>query len=144
MFLAFDNGLAVTATGLRILDHGDGTADLLAADDFRIVNGGQTTGSIFRAWRKDDVDASRLQVPVKIVEILDDGDIEEIAPRISQSANNQNKVDMADFSSNHPFHRRMQELSGRSGRPRRAVCNVSHAGSRNVRAVATKASCAGV
>ncbi|MER8564424.1 AIPR family protein [Mesorhizobium sp. M0924] len=51
MFLAFDNGLSVTATGLRILDHGDGTVDLLAADDFQIVNGGQTTGSIFRAWR---------------------------------------------------------------------------------------------
>ncbi|MER8657455.1 AIPR family protein [Mesorhizobium sp. M0847] len=39
MFLAFDNGLSVTATGLRILDHGDGTADLLAADDFQIVEG---------------------------------------------------------------------------------------------------------
>ncbi|MES0073502.1 AIPR family protein [Mesorhizobium sp. M0058] len=104
----------------------------------------QTTGSIFRAWRKEDVDASRLQVPLKIIEILDDGDTGEIAPRVSQSANNQNEVDMADFSSNHRFHRRMQELSGRSGRARRAVCNVSHAGSTNVRAVATKASCAGV
>jgi hypothetical protein len=111
MFLAFNNGLSVTATGLKILDYGDGTADLLAADDFQIVNGGQTTGSIFRAWRKDRVDASRLQVPVKITEILSDGDVEEIAPRISQSANNQNKVNMADFSSNHPFHRVMQELS---------------------------------
>lgn len=104
----------------------------------------QTTGSTFRTWRKYDVDASRLQVPVKTIEVLDDGDIEEIAPRVSQSANNQNEVDMADFSSNHRFHRRMQELSGRSGRARRAVCNVSHAGSTNVRAVATKASCAGV
>lgn len=111
MFLAFNNGLSVTATGLRIDDNGDGTADLVAADDFQIVNGGQTTGSIFRAWRKDKVDAARLQVPVKITEILSDGDIEEIAPRISQSANNQNKVNMADFSSNHPFHRRMQQLS---------------------------------
>lgn len=111
MFLAFNNGLSVTAKGLKIVDHGDGTADLLAADDFQIVNGGQTTGSIFRAWRKDKVDASLLQVPVKITEILSDGDVEEIAPRISQSANNQNKVNMADFSSNHPFHRVMQELS---------------------------------
>lgn len=111
MFLAFNNGLSVTATGLKLVEHGDGTADLLAAEDFQIVNGGQTTGSIFRAWRKDKIDASRLQVPVKITEILSDGDIEEIAPRISQSANNQNKVNMADFSSNHPFHRRMQELS---------------------------------
>ena len=111
MFLAFNNGLSVTATGLRIEDNEDGTVDLVAADDFQIVNGGQTTGSIFRAWRKDKVDAARLQVPVKITEILSDGDIEEIAPRISQAANNQNRVNMADFSSNHPFHRRMQELS---------------------------------
>ncbi|WP_105434798.1 AIPR family protein [Neorhizobium tomejilense] len=111
MFLAFNNGLSVTATDLKVHDHGDGTADLLAAGDFQIVNGGQTTGSIFRASRKDKVDASRLQVPVKITEILVDGDIEEIAPRISQSANNQNKVNMADFSSNHAFHRMMQELS---------------------------------
>jgi hypothetical protein len=111
MFLAFNNGLSVTATGLKIENNGDGTADLVAAHDFQIVNGGQTTGSIFRAWRKDKVDAARLQVPVKITEILSEGDIEEIAPRISQSANNQNKVNMADFSSNHSFHRRMQELS---------------------------------
>ncbi|ESX86273.1 AIPR family protein [Mesorhizobium sp. LNJC403B00] len=111
MFLAFNNGLSITATGLKLIEHGDGTADLVAADDFQIVNGGQTTGSIFRAWRKDKVDASRLQVPVKITEILVDGDIDEIAPRISQSANNQNKVNMADFSSNHPFHRKLQELS---------------------------------
>lgn len=111
MFLAFNNGLSVTATGLRLEEHADGTADLISADDFQIINGGQTTGSIFRAWRKDKIDAGQLQVPVKITEILRDGDIEEIAPRISQSANNQNKVNMADFSSNHPFHRKMQELS---------------------------------
>lgn len=111
MFLAFNNGLSVTATGLKLVDHGDGTVDLQAADDFQIVNGGQTTGSIFRAWRKDKVDATLLHVPVKITEILSGGDVEEIAPRISQSANNQNKVNMADFSSNHPFHRKMEELS---------------------------------
>lgn len=111
MFLAFNNGLSVTATGLEVVDRGDGTADLMSASDFQIVNGGQTTGSIFRAWRKDRIDASRLQVPVKITEILADGDVDEIAPRISQSANNQNRVNMADFSSNHPFHRKMQEIS---------------------------------
>ncbi|SEP19369.1 AIPR family protein [Nitrosovibrio sp. Nv6] len=111
MFLAFNNGLSVTASGVVIHDNGDGTADLLTADDFQIVNGGQTTGSIFRASRKDKVDASRLHVPVKITEIFSDGDVEHIAPRISQSANNQNKVNMTDFSSNHPFHRRMEELS---------------------------------
>lgn len=111
MFLAFNNGLSVTASGLNLVSHDDGTAELVSADDFQIVNGGQTTGSIFRAARKDDADIQRLQVPVKVTEILSDGDVEEIAPRISQSANTQNKVNMADFSSNHPFHRQMQELS---------------------------------
>src|SRR3546814_4607857 len=57
--------------------------------DLQIVNGGQTTGSIFRASRKDKVDPVELLVPVKITEILSDGDVETIAPRISQSANNQ-------------------------------------------------------
>ena len=111
MFLAFNNGLSVTASGLMIEDHGDGTVDLISAEDFQIVNGGQTTGSIFRASRNDGVDASQLQVPVKITEILSNGNVEEIAPRISHSANNQNRVNMADFSSNHPFHRKMEELS---------------------------------
>jgi hypothetical protein len=111
MFLAFNNGLSVTASGLEVVEHADGTADLVAADDFQIVNGGQTTGSIFRAARKDKAEAERLAVPVKITEILADGDVEEIAPRISQSANNQNKVNMADFSSNHAFHRKLEELS---------------------------------
>lgn len=111
MFLAFNNGLSVTASGLEFVDDGDGTVELIAAEDFQIVNGGQTTGSIFRAARKDRADTDRLQVPVKITEILSDGDVEEIAPRISQSANNQNKVNIADFSSNHPFHRKLEELS---------------------------------
>jgi hypothetical protein len=111
MFLAFNNGLSVTASGLVLEEGGDGTVELIAAEDFQIVNGGQTTGSIFRAARKDKADPARLQVPVKITEILSDGDVEEIAPRISQSANNQNKVNIADFSSNHPFHRRLEELS---------------------------------
>ena len=48
MFLAFNNGLSVTASGLELEDRGDGTANLIAAEDFQIVNGGQTTGSIFR------------------------------------------------------------------------------------------------
>jgi AIPR protein/Abortive infection phage resistance protein N-terminal domain len=111
MFLAFNNGLSITASGLELEDLRDGTVNLISAEDLQIVNGGQTTGSIFRASRKDKVDPVELLVPVKITEILSDGDVEKIAPRISQSANNQNKVNIADFSSNHPFHIRLEELS---------------------------------
>lgn len=111
MFLAFNNGLSITASGLDVVEVGGGVVELRGAQDLQIVNGGQTTGSIYRAARKDKIDASFLQIPMKITEILSDGDVEEIAPRISQSANNQNKVNIADFSSNHPFHRGLEELS---------------------------------
>jgi hypothetical protein len=36
---------------------------------------------------------------------------EEIVPRISEYANTQNKVNAADFFSNHPFHIRMEQFS---------------------------------
>jgi hypothetical protein len=111
MFLAFNNGLSITAAGLEVVDNGDGTVEVLAAEDFQIVNGGQTTGSLYRAAIKDKAPLADLFVPVKITEILADADVDEIAPQISMSANNQNKVNMADFTANHPFHRRMEELS---------------------------------
>jgi hypothetical protein len=111
MFLAFNNGLSITASGLVTEDGEDGTVRLLAADDFQIVNGGQTTGSLFRAATKDKAPLEGVFVPVKITEILPGADVNDVAARISQSANNQNKVNMADFTANHPFHRAMEELS---------------------------------
>jgi hypothetical protein len=117
MFLAFNNGLSVTASGVKVRDLGDGMGELLSAEDFQIVNGGQTTGSIFRAARKDKADISSLSVPVKITEILSDAEVDTIAPRISQCANAQNKVNMADFSSNNSFHRTLEILSRNTWAP---------------------------
>ena len=37
--------------------------------------------------------------------------MDEIVPKISAYANTQNKIQMADFSANDPFHRRIEELS---------------------------------
>jgi hypothetical protein len=117
MFLAFNNGLSVTARGVKIRDLGDGVAVILSAKDFQIVNGGQTAGSIFRAARKDKADISALSVMVKITEILSDDDVDLIAPRISQSANAQNKVNMTDFSSNNAFHRKLESVSRNTWAP---------------------------
>ena len=37
--------------------------------------------------------------------------MDEIVPKISAFANTQNKIQMADFSANDPFHRKIEELS---------------------------------
>lgn len=111
LFLAFNNGLSVTASGVKLRVLGNGIAELLSAEDFQIVNGGQTTGSIFRAARKDKADLSAVSVQLKITEILPGGEADELAPDISRFANAQNKINMADFSSNNPFHRKVEMLS---------------------------------
>ena len=79
----------------------------------QIVNGGQTTASIFNAKKdkKIDVDLSKVFVQMKISVISSPDDMDEIVPRISAFANTQNKIQVADFSANDPFHRRIEELS---------------------------------
>jgi len=113
MFLAFNNGLSVTATGIQVRPAGYGMVELVAAEDFQIVNGGQTTGSLYRAALKDKATLDRLNVAVKITEILPEADIEAIAPRVSEFANAQNKVNSADFSSNNAYLRSLELLSRR-------------------------------
>lgn len=110
-FLAYNNGLSVTASGVRTRSIGNDIVELVAAEDFQIVNGGQTTGSLFRAVSKDNADPSAIRVQVKITEVLPSGNADEFAPRISQYSNAQNKINMADFSSNNPFHRKIEALS---------------------------------
>ena len=110
-FLAYNNGLSVTASGVHTKSIGDGMAELVSVEDFQIVNGGQTTGSLFRAVNQDRADPSAIRVQVKITEILPSGEADELAPSIARYSNAQNKINMADFSSNNPFHRKLEVLS---------------------------------
>ena len=48
---------------------------------------------------------------MKLSVITSPEDMDEIVPRISAFANTQNKVQVADFSANDPYHRRIEELS---------------------------------
>lgn len=111
MFLAYNNGLSVTCSGVTVEKDQNGHISLCNLADFQIVNGGQTTGSLFSTFKKDKKDLSKILVPVKITEIIDNVNVDDIAPKISMYANSQNKVNMADFSSNHPYHIKLQELS---------------------------------
>jgi hypothetical protein len=110
-FLAYNNGLCCTAANVRISDSGDGHAKLSWASDLQIVNGGQTTASIFNALRKEKIDISHVVVQVKLTVLSDPRKITEIVPLISKFANSQNKVNAADFSANGKFHQQLEQLS---------------------------------
>jgi hypothetical protein len=110
-FLAYNNGLCCTASEIQVRAGQDGHARIEAVKDFQIVNGGQTTASIYHALKKGKLDISRVTVQVKITVLADPGKMLEIVPLISLYANSQNKVNTADLSANGPFHRALEQLS---------------------------------
>lgn len=113
MFFAYNNGLTATAENVQT----DPTyGRIQTATNFQIVNGGQTTASIFTAMKKTKVELSKVYVQVKLT-VIQPEKVETVVPKISEYANTQNKVSAADFFSNHPFHLRFEEISRRLWAP---------------------------
>lgn len=109
-FLAYNNGISATAEKVNLVDLPNGGQGIVKIRDLQIVNGGQTTASLYQAVRKDKADISGIYVQTKLT-VVDRDRMDEIVPLISRYANNQNKVNEADFSANDPFHIRVEELS---------------------------------
>lgn len=111
MFFAYNNGITATAESVEI-QSSDGALFLTGCKNLQIVNGGQTTASIYAASKKKDVDLTKVFVQMKL-SIIEPARTEEVVPKISEYANSQNRVNAADFFANHPFHLRMAEFSRR-------------------------------
>ena len=113
MFLAYNNGISVTAECVDIIRDENGKPSIKKIRDMQIVNGGQTTASIYNAKKdkKSNVDLSKVNVQMKLSVITSAESMDEIVPKISAYANTQNKIQMADFSANDPYHRKIEELS---------------------------------
>jgi hypothetical protein len=108
MFFAYNNGITATAEEISGVKGPNGFS-VTGIRNLQIVNGGQTTASIYAASRKQ-IDLSKVFVQMKL-SIIPPERAEEVVPRISEYANSQNKVNAADFFANHPFHLRMKEFS---------------------------------
>ena len=112
MFLAFNNGIAATADEIELEDSEDGNGKIISVvKDLQIVNGGQTTASIYHTQKKDKADISNIFVQVKLSVVKNKEKFSEIVSRISEYANTQNKVSISDLSSNRPYHIELEKLS---------------------------------
>lgn len=110
MFFAYNNGVTATASSVdvRILD--EGMPAISHVRDFQIVNGGQTTASLLYA--RDGLGRNLDQVYVQVkLSVVDEERLEEVVPCISEYANTQNKVSLADLASNSPVQIRIERLS---------------------------------
>ncbi|MBY5883411.1 AIPR family protein [Rhizobium leguminosarum] len=115
MFFAYNNGITATAQGVEARQT-DAGLQITRITDLQIVNGGQTTASLFHTRRRDKASLAQIFVQMKL-SVIDSEESEKVVPRISEYANTQNRVQAADFFSNHAFHIRMEEFSRRIWAP---------------------------
>ena len=107
-FFAFNNGITATAEAVETTVTKHGLA-LTRIDDLQIVNGGQTSASIYDAYRKG-IDLSEVYIQMKL-SVVSEETASKLVPEISKFANSQNRVSEADFFSNHAFHISYEKFS---------------------------------
>ncbi|OIN54417.1 AIPR family protein [Pseudomonas costantinii] len=113
-FMAYNNGIVLVADEMRLDRTADGSPGIAWLRGMQIVNGGQTTASIFFAKKKyADTDLSKVRVPAKIIVMKEQDPAKEeaLVSDISRYANSQNAVRQSDLSANKPFHVDIERLS---------------------------------
>ena len=111
MFLPYNNGITATAESVET-KLVDGQLTISRLNDFQIVNGGQTTASLYHTQKKyKEADLSKIFVQMKLTVIKDKEQKNIEVPNISRFANSQNKVSELDLSSNNPYFVQIENLS---------------------------------
>lgn len=110
-FIAFNNGLTITSTAKEVEEF-NGRLYLKSLTDFQIVNGGQTTASIYFS-KKDGISIDNVKVMAKInvARNLTEEGLDTLISEISQYSNSQTKVSNVDLSSRSPQLQKIKALS---------------------------------
>ena len=116
-FMAYNNGLVIIVDNM-IIDHEEnGNFVISWLKGIQIVNGGQTTSTIYFTKKKNkNKDLTKVFVPVKIICLekdeklneFDEEKEENLISNISRYANSQNSINTADLESNRSFHRNIE------------------------------------
>ncbi len=114
-FMAYNNGIVMIADELRAGQTPAGGPGISWLKGVQIVNGGQSTASLYFSQRKHphEVDLRRVRVPAKVIVLKtsDPSAEEEFVANISKYANSQNNVKQSDLSANKRFHREVENLA---------------------------------
>jgi len=111
MFLPYNNGITATAESVETKQINSQLV-ITKLNDFQIVNGGQTTASLYHTQKKfKDADLSKIFVQMKLTVIKNKEQKNIEVPNISRFANSQNKVSELDLSSNNPYFVQIENLS---------------------------------
>ena len=128
LFFSYNNGISSTASDVMITTDESGRKYISAIRNWHIVNGGQTTSTIYNAFKKKGLNQNlqKTYVSVKVSEVKNN--VEKAMPNlvgnIAKYANSQTKIKDSDLSANAPYMLALQEQSRKewatndlSGRP---------------------------
>ena len=113
-FMAYNNGIVLVVDEMNLGRAADGSPGIAWLKGMQIVNGGQTTASLyFTKKRTPEVELGHVRIPAKVIRLRMDDPVDEerLIADISRYANSQNSVRVSDLSANKPFHIRVERLS---------------------------------
>ena len=120
MFGAYNNGITVYAEDLMTEELEDGTIGISKVKDFQIVNGGQTTASLYHTRKtfKSPLEDIFVQMKIMVIhesakpeEMSDNRLSDDLVPKIGRFSNTQNKIQMSDLNANDPPHPEIHSIS---------------------------------
>ena len=113
-FVSFNNGISAVATEIKY-DKDIGPANLAkirSIVNFQIVNGGQTTATLYECFKDKLFDElKRIIVPVKLTVVKNISNSESLIRNISVFSNTQTAIKKSDPPSNLPYYIMMKQLS---------------------------------
>ncbi|MGV3705092.1 MAG: AIPR family protein [Arcticibacter sp.] len=110
-FIAYNNGLTITAVGAKTVNVGEVTK-INSLTDFQIVNGGQTTATIYFSQKEGlDISSIRVMAKINIARNAEEEKLNELISNISKFSNAQSKVSNADLRSRNEQLIKLKSLS---------------------------------
>ena len=115
LFFSFNNGISSTASEVTIKTDDTGRKYISNIRNWHIVNGGQTTSTIYNALKKkgmeDNLQKAYVSVKVSEVPYSVEQNIKNLVGDIAKYANSQTKIKDSDLSANAPYMLDLQEQS---------------------------------
>ncbi len=104
LFFSYNNGISSTAANVDVKTDENGRKYIASIRNWHIVNGGQTTSTIYNAYRQKQTaqNLSKAFVAVKVSEVKEN-DTSPLVGNIAKYANSQTKIKDSDLSANAPY-----------------------------------------
>lgn len=99
-FLFLNNGITAVCSDIRKSKLQGAGSKSFTFENFKIINGAQTSGTIFHAFRENQIQVDKARVLLKVICVAEPRD--QYVKQVTISSNSQNKIEAIDFASLEP------------------------------------------